>query len=267
MRLSRLAALILTLAGGVASVQSAPELVTDRPDQTESASVVSRGYFQLELGWTHTRTETALGDVEIDSLPQTLARIGLTQALELRVGLDGFRWMDAPSSLPAGSDSSGLGDSSVGFKLRLAEERGRRPAAAVLATVSLPTGGDVFTSDRADPSFRISLSNTLTDRLSLGYNAGPAWRTERDATGDLDTLSVFEWTAALGIASTERLGFFIELFGEIALSSDGSSAELIDGGATYLLRDNLQLDASAGVSLSDSSEWFASLGVSFRLPR
>ena len=56
----------------------------------------------------------------------------------------------------------------------------------------------------------------------------PVIYVDTDASGDLDTLSVFEWTAALGIASTERLGFFIELFGEIALNSDGSSAELID---------------------------------------
>ncbi|MCP3962025.1 MAG: hypothetical protein GY719_29635 [bacterium] len=36
---------------------AAEELVTDRPDQTESAEVVAKGKTQLEIGWLYTRAE------------------------------------------------------------------------------------------------------------------------------------------------------------------------------------------------------------------
>ena len=93
-----------------------------------------------------------------------------------------------------------------------------------------------------------------------------SWRTEPDAGGDLHTLSVFEWTVALGIGATDNLGFFVELYGESGLSASGSDT-LFDGGVTYLIRSNVQIDFSAGVDLSESSNWFGGVGISFRLPR
>ena len=42
--------LIMPVGTGVARAQS-PDMVTDRPDQTESAAVVPRGLLQVETGW------------------------------------------------------------------------------------------------------------------------------------------------------------------------------------------------------------------------
>jgi hypothetical protein len=56
-----------------------PELVTDRPDQTESTEIVPKGFVQTELG---------LGDADgADATFAGLARIGLSERIELRVGL------------------------------------------------------------------------------------------------------------------------------------------------------------------------------------
>ncbi len=241
---------------------AAPELITDRPDQTESSETVPRGMVQIETGYSHTEDDDAGFDVDVDSLPETLARIGLSDNVELRVGFDGYQWVDVG---PLG-DVDGAADSSLGVKIGLVDENGCRPQIAVLGQVSLPTGSDAFTTDRADPAFRVTFANTLSETLSLGYNVGAAWATEEDGLGDRHTLSVVEWTVALGIAGGERLGFFVELFGEAGLSASGPPSHSFDGGATYLLRDNVQLDAAVGVGLSDAADdWFALVGVSFRL--
>jgi hypothetical protein len=255
LRLTALAVLVTTPAA--AQDAPPPELVTDRPDQTESSNIVPFGWFQLETGLAHEKA----GDVSGESIADTLVRIGVGRGFELRLGLSGYQSIE----LPSGPENKGLGDSSIGFKLALAEERGARPEIALLVGTTLPTGSSDLTSDRADPSFRFTLANTLTERLFLGTNAGIAWRTEPDATGHVDTLSVFEWTAALGFGATDVLGFFVELFGESGLSAEGSDA-LFDGGVTYLIRPNVQFDVAAGVDLSDSSIWFAGAGISFRLP-
>lgn len=50
-------------------------------------------------------------------------------------------------------------------------------------------------------------------------------------------------------------------------SASGGPSNSFDGGFTYLLRDDLQVDASAGVGLSDDADdWFVGLGLSLRFP-
>ena len=45
-----LALLLVISSPLVGAAEDAPELVTDRPDATESTEVVPRGWFQAELG-------------------------------------------------------------------------------------------------------------------------------------------------------------------------------------------------------------------------
>lgn len=257
-------ALTLTLAPGGRAQE--PELVTDRPDQTESAVVVPTGTVQVELGWSLTREDEGPVSLEGHQLPGTLVRLGLARRFELRLGWDG--WLREELSTP-GPDlaADGLGDLEIGGKILLAEARGRRPQVALLLATSLPVGEEGFSSERSDPSFRLSLGHSLSDRLSFGYNLGMRLETGEEVD-DRDTLSFLVYTAALGISLSDRLGAFVELFGDLPASAPGGPANSFDGGFTYLLRDNLQLDLAAGVGLSDAAaDWFLGLGVSFRLPR
>jgi hypothetical protein len=150
----------------------------------------------------------------------------------------------------------------------LFEERGPRPEAALLFGTTLPTGGGEFTSDRLDPSFRFSFSHTLTERIGLGYNLGMAWETLESDSGNRSTFTDVQYTLAAGFGLTDRLGGFVELFGDVPLSGPDGDAHSLDGGFTYLLRENLQLDAAVGVGLNDDADdWFVTAGLSVRLPR
>jgi len=229
----------------------AEELVTDRPDATESSSVIGPGYLQVEFGWLYTES----GDTQTHELPQTLIRIGVIERIELRLGWNGY--VDADSS--EGAD--GVSDGELGTKIYLVEEKGLFPEAALLAAVSIPWGDEEVSSDEVDPSFRFALSHTLSETFSLGYNLGAEWSTEEDST-----LGSFVYTVALGAGLTDALGAYMEFFGDVGLSAAGT-AHSLDGGFTYLLRENLQLDAFAGVGLSDDADdWFAGAGVSYRFP-
>ncbi len=244
---------LLLLVPGI--VAEPPELVTDRPDQTESTEIVPRGFMQTELG---------LGDADgADATAAALVRIGLASRVELRVGVDEL-FLSGPEDAV---------DLSLGAKFRLAEEGRRRPAIAVITALNQKVGDSLSpVSDGVRPGFRFAFSNTLTDRLSIGYNAGVSWdETIRfvgiPAVPDKELESRFLWTAALGIGATERLGFFVEAFGDTGLSDDGPTETALDGGVTYLLRPNVQLDFYVGAGISDAApDWLAGAGVSFRLP-
>lgn len=240
------------------------ELITDRPDQTESSSVAPVGYFQWETGWTYSE----FGDHERfknHSFPETLWRYGLIDNLELRFGFMGYNWEEADGTDNSSMSDDGCGDTEIGMKLRLWEEDGWRPETAVLTHLSLPTGKEAFSSNRTDPSYRLAFSHTLTDDLSLGYNLAQNWVTDENDLGDRDTRSVLAYSAVLGLGVTEELGTFIEFFGESATGKSDGPANSIDFGWTYLLSDNLQIDMLAGIGLSDkAADWFIGTGVVYR---
>lgn len=61
-------------------VSPKPELVTDRPDQTESSAVVPPGYVQVETGWSLSRNQEGGIRTNTHAFPGTLFRIGALAA-------------------------------------------------------------------------------------------------------------------------------------------------------------------------------------------
>lgn len=265
-----IALVFMAVAQARAFAQAEP-LVTDRPDQTESASIVRGGAVQLELGWTLAYDETLDFRTREHAVLGALARIGLSDRLEARVGFAG--WMSQENTPPTGPrfDRSGMGDLDVGFKLKLADAQLGRPDVAVIGTVALPTGETPFQRRRADPAVRLAFANALSDAVGVGYNVGVEWNTDCDPNiADACVNKAFAdalYTVAFGFALSERVGAFAEGFGTLGLNEGGESRHAVDGGFTLLVRDNLQLDVSGGVGLNDEAgDWFLGAGVAVRIP-
>lgn len=219
------------------------ELVTDRPDQTESAVTVAPGSVQLESGVLFTQDKKGRETLEVTEALGTLVRIGLRDRLELRVGFDG---------LISTGGASGLGDASLGAKILLAEETEDRPQMAVLVETSVPVGDDRFTSDDYVPSARLAVSKSFGEAVGLGVNIGAEFP-END--------EILFYTLAAGVGVDDVNGLFVEIFG------DSESSHSFDAGWTHLARPNLQFDVSAGVGITDEApDWFVGVGVSVRLP-
>ena len=229
----------------------APDLVTDRPDQTESSAVVPLGFAQIETGYLYTRDSGSSSR----EFPGTLIRIGIARRVELRFGHAGFISSDS---------SSGAGDSQIGAKVNLVGESGWRPEVAVLTGFSLPTGQASLSSGRVDPSVLVAFSHTLSSRVSLGYNIGNSWESLKKISARQRLL---QYSLVFGVEITDKFGGFIEAFGNRAFNSSRTPANSIDAGVTYLLADNVQLDLYAGRGLSAGArDTFVGGGISFRLP-
>ncbi len=252
-------------AGHAQSDTAAPgPVITDRPDRTESTSIVPRGYAQLEVGWSLETVEAAGTSLHTHTVPGLLARVGVLGALEARIGFAGFQL----TNQPALDGEEGLGDMELGFKYRLASARGWLPDVAVIGAVSVPTGSDAVTSGRVDPSVLLTVSRALSDRVSVGSNLGSSWTTTDDGRGGRTTLVDLAYTLSFGVALSERVATFAETFGSLP-AQNGDAAHHVDGGLTFLVRDNLQLDVSVGrgIAGAGASNWFVGAGVSVRLPR
>src|SRR5690606_36887221 len=102
-------------------------------------------------------------------------------------------------------------------------------------------------------------AHDLSSDFSLGCNLGGGWNSA-------DEIIDYFYSIAAGTSITEKLGSFIEIFGDI--SSAIKPEYYIDGGFSWLLKENIQLDISIGTLINKPSDfWFVNTGFSIRFPR
>ncbi len=257
---SILAFIFISYTLAVAAQDNIPELITDRPDQTESSAVVPHKSLQIETGFVLENDETDLTDQKSFAYNTTLLRYGLLDNFELRLGLEYIGERVTLKDTDAKTTISGFSPLYTGFKVKITNEADWRPEIAFLGGLILPfTANDDFKPEYTAANIRFSISHTLSDRFSLGYNLGVEWDGETAIPG-------YFYSIALGIAITEKAGMYIEGFGLIP--ENGNAEHLLDAGLTYLLMPNFQLDLSAGIGLNnEAADNFVSFGITYRLPQ
>jgi hypothetical protein len=222
-------------------------IVSDRPDFTESSETICPGRVQLEMGFTFTQVDQVKGY----SFGEVLARIGAGPDWEVRVGLNSY----SRSTVADEEVAAGLEDMSLGAKYRLLAGEGAKPTSALIVGVGLPTGSSKLGVDRPQPEAVLALAWDLYDWLSLGSNLGYAYSYDGQAHFDQQWGGV-----ALGAGIGAALGLYLEWFGFTEEEGDGPGLSYLDGGFTYLLSPDVQLDARAGIGINGRDEDYQ-LGV------
>lgn len=226
-----------------------PELITDRPDFTESSVVVPRGSVQLESGFTY---EKGPGGFRSFNAPELLSRWGVGRKWELRLGMpDYFR-------IRGSERASGFGDLLLGFKRQLGPLRGGL-GASLIAGASFPTGARALSSNRVDPEAALTWATDLSERSSLSGMFGFGFPTE-----DGERRFIFQATVSWGRSLGGNWGAFLEYAGQFP--SAGGDIHVIHHGYTYLLTSDSQLDLHFGFGLSRAApDFFVGAGYSVRL--
>lgn len=222
-------------------------IITDRPDQTESSSIVERGHFQIESGIVVLYQEDNSASEQQLLLPTTLFRYGLTDRFELRV----VNQLERKNI--NGIPMQGISDLELGTKVQLLKKENINTEIALLSHLVLPTGTSEFSNNTFSTINKLSISHELNNQLGLGYNLG------------YDYLGVgigdFTYSIALAIEVNDKVGLYIEPYGRWV---DFAAIEAnFDGGFTYLIHDNFQLDFSFGVGLNYTMNYL-SIGFSWK---
>lgn len=259
---SRILALALTglLSAAAAFAQEGwsgldSSLTTDRPDFTESTSTIPRGHFQIEGGTTLNRVE----DADSTSFGELLVRIGMGDAWELRLGAGSYSRVETPDDTV-----SGLDDPTVGVKIRFTEDAEQlapgQPAASLILLTSVPEGDEELTADAWVPQSKLALGWSLTERFSLSSNLIYTYAV--DAGERFHQLGA---SLSGGLSVTDRVGAYLEWFGFSEETEDGPSTHYVNGGVTYLIHSDLQVDARVGTGLNDADpDWFVGIGGGIR---
>jgi hypothetical protein len=238
-------------------------LESDRPDFTETSSTVGRHRLQIESGYTFTNGVDGDPTHNIHDLPELLVRYGIAERLELRVAWDeGIvfdRYVDRNSGRLV--TQSGSTDIEFGFKYAITKQDKWRPQTAVIVSVSAPIGAPFLSSRQVDPRIDYLYSWQLTKKLSLACSTGSGWTAESG-----DHFSSFFQSASVEYELTEKLHAFNEWYVLFPRDSDDNRAQpYYNGGFTYLVTPNFQLDWRAGLGLSESADrFFTGCGLTIR---
>lgn len=243
---------VLTLSFILAAIVNAQDigpLQADRPDQTESPSVVPHDHFQFESGFAFEHASSTLSSI---AHPSVLLKYGIRDFVEVRLILE-------LTSVKVGNNTvSGLNPVTAGFKVRMLDEDGIIPMTSFLGHVSFPRlASSDFKAKYYAPSARLAMQHTLTESFSLAYNIG----FEEDG---VTTGPIYLYTFAPGFSLSDALGCYAELYGFASRSE--RARHLADIGLTYLPQPNMMVDFSAGVGLtSNAPDFFVAVGFSTRL--
>ena len=237
-------------------------IATDRPDFTETSTTVGLGRMQIELGWTRFENDDAGVRTRSDSYPETLVRVGmLAEWFEFRIA---YNYSDeATRSAGLSSRARGSEDLYLGVKLALTEQKGVLPEMALTPQMTVPTGGSAFTADEVLPGVNWLYGWDVTEWLSTAGST-QVNRAIDDVTADAYYEFAQSWT--FGVSVTERLGAYVEWYTFVPTSADTAETEhYFNGGPTYKVTNDWQLDARAGVGLNDAADdWFAGVGMGVR---
>lgn len=245
------------------------EIITDRPDKTESVETVGKNKFQIETGIEYSFLkingfdETGVpAEFKLKAItaPTTLLRFGAAKNIELRFGFDFDR-----ESITGSNDveyystgSLSLNAPTLGAKVEVGKGKGIIPDFSVIGAVKIPNvGSELKQVKHFVPELVLTFSNEINNKFGLGYNLGVEW------SDDMSEKEFF-YSASLAMEISPRVGAFAEIYGNIPASTDASNQN-IDGGFTYLIKNNLQVDIYGGLGLSeDSYDFILGTGIALK---
>jgi hypothetical protein len=196
------------------------------------------------------------------SYPELLFRAGvLADWLELRVGWNFGSMADGFD--PVSRTSAGAEDLYLGIKVGLTPQDGILPEMALVPQMTLPTGHPEFTGHQVNPGINWLYGWDINDFLSLGASTQANM-----AFDDVAQHEFVEFAQAftVGYTLSEKWGAYTEWF---MITPAGAATipteHYLDGGFTYRVTNNLQLDIRAGKGVSAASvDYFVGSGAVIR---
>lgn len=237
---------------------------TDRDSFTPATTTAGRERLILESGYSFIDNR----DVpETHSLPEFIARYGVTDWLEFRLGANYEVGGESNSISGSGGD---IGDAETGeieseakvvygLKAALTEQDGWLPQSAVILQGSTPTSGP-------------ETDTHLIAGYVWGWEVADGWQWDSalrygDGAAEDDRFNRWAPSTVLKVEVAEPWNAHIEYFG---IFTDGRDEELsqsyVSPGVHYLVTPDVEVGVRVGWGLGgDAANFFSNIGVGLRL--
>lgn len=253
---------LFTITIGLIAQSDTTALASDRPTQTASAFLVSKGTVQIESGFSWSTTKlgfNGLSEVSQDLITynSTQVRFGVSDNFELLFSqsIVGARINDATNRSETVTEPI---PTAIGARIHLFDMNDRgRPQTSFLVTLGGPLLSDIESGSVID--MRFNMQNNLGEDASIGYNIGGTVNGEFNSfTGNASVV--------LGYTTSSKLTLFAELYMTFPELRDSFLQS--DFGLLYSVNPNFQIDVFAGLGISRfTPDSLVGAGVVIRIPR
>jgi hypothetical protein len=160
------------------------------------------------------------------------------------------------------NENRGFGDVIPRLKVNLWGNDGGTTALAVMPYVKLPTNTDDVGNNSVEGGLIVPLAISLPQEVNLGLMTQLDIMRDESGSGHH---AEFVNTITLSRGIIGELSGFVEFYSSVSTESDSEWVGTFDFGFTYMLTEDIQLDAGAYVGLTRSADDINPfLGVSWR---
>jgi len=241
---------VFFLSGVIVVAQE--RLSADRPDASEGATLTPKRYFQAEFG---------LGAVNINdddfyiTHPDALFKYGVSKRFELQFIAEYLSLYE--KYIPSTKTTRGFTPCMIGFRTALWEQKKIIPKTSVIVRAGFPfLASKDFKPEHVQSVVLLTMENEITDKISFGYNVGPAW-------DGFDTTPGWFYSFSSQFDLGKRWDSFLEVFG--SAQKNAMPQNVIDAGLGFYINSDLKLDGYFGFGITnDSPKNLFGVGFSFR---
>lgn len=260
---------------GISQAQLNETIRTGRPGQSINPFTTGKGVLQFQQGYVYDKSETETDPNRLiffdgrseSSTFENVIRYGITERIEINAAID-YKWnYTKPTDLIAAGNQSYLSTLDIGGRIRATNQDGFWPNAAVQAQLGMGQyfeGGD-FTV--MDIKITGAFSWDLFQNQGLTLNLIPIINIDGFSSSRVDYTLAYSWSI------TNKWGVFIENYGTLYFDPITTNFfdTYIDGGFSYLVNNNVQLDVLGGYGSNQIADgttqesFFAGAGISWRI--
>ena len=225
-----------------------PTVVPDRPGYTWATEVTPHHKIIWDHGFSFEATPEGENTLTLSS---SVLRYGLFENMELRIGTDFMMYND-------GEPTFGINPLTIGTKIKLYEGSGILPSVGLLAELQSPHIGskDLLPSHLA-PSMYLIFENSVTDWLSVCYNAGEQWNGESGKPTTFLGLALY-------FSFNDQLGAFVDTYNY--LNSEEGNQYMLETGLYWQVSRRVQLDLEGDFDVQNFGKYYAvGCGVSWMI--
>lgn len=238
---------------------------TDRDSFTPSTRTVEKGRWIVESSYSFIDNRHT---AETHSFPELLARFGLTERIELRLG-GNYEVGGEGGDVSSGSGVEGFGTEAgkmvsesqllYGLKARISDQDGWRPESSLILQGHTPTSGP-------NPATAFLAGYVFGWELPDEWKVDSAIRFVVDSEQG-DRFEVWAPSIVLRKALAERWAAHAEYFGNFSQNNEHDfERHYFSPGIHYLLTPNLEIGARVGWGLNDeAANFFSNVGLGWRL--
>jgi hypothetical protein len=249
---------LLVWLPAVAQEPTEEHIETDRDSFTPSTATVEQGRLMLEAGYSFVDNRNS---AETHSFPELLARYGLNDWLELRLGSN-YEVGGESSGVTGGGggelDGTGVESEAkvtYGLKTKFTNQDGWLPQSAAILQASTPTSGP-------------ETDTHLLATYAWGWLIDDIWLWDSairygDASEEEDQFNRWAPSTVVKVDFTEQWSVHLEYFGIFTEGrEDEASQSYLSPGIHYLVTPNFEVGLRLGWGLSDdAANFFSNFGI------